>query len=140
MQDLEKGLCELKAPKYWVGAAQKFAKHFQSGIKERYNPLSIQDEKTMLTEEVTDEQAKEGKHLPYRELLGVISYQASCTKLEMRYAVSICGKHRGKWGVKQFGILKKAFEYGYSTRETGLIYSKGLFSWNKCSLVLCRFE
>jgi hypothetical protein len=44
----------------------------------------------------------------------------------MRYAVSICGKHRGKWGVKQFGILKKVFEYGYSTRDTGLIYSKGL--------------
>jgi hypothetical protein len=76
---------------------QKFKKYFQPGVKERYNPLSIQDEKTMLTEEVTDEhQAEEGKHLPYREFLGVISYQASCTKLEMRYAVSICGKHRGK--------------------------------------------
>jgi hypothetical protein len=74
--------------------------------------------------------------------LGVISYQASCTKLEMRYAVSICGKHRGKWGVKQFGILKKVFVYGYSTRETGLIYSKfkgAGWAWNQCSLVLCRF-
>jgi hypothetical protein len=126
VQDLERGLCELKAPKYWEGASEKFKKYFESGIKERYNPLSIQDEKTMLTKEVTDEEAAAGKHLPYRELLGVISYPASCTKLEMRYAVSVCGKHRGKWGVQQFEILKKAFEYGYTTRHTGLIYSKGL--------------
>jgi hypothetical protein len=126
VQDLERGLCELKAPKYWEGASEKFKQYFKSGIKERYNPLSIQDEKTMLTKEVTDEEAKAAKHLPYRELLGVVSYPASCTKLEMRYAVSVCGKHRGKWGVDQFEILKKAFEYGYTTRHTGLIYSKGL--------------
>jgi hypothetical protein len=110
VQDLERGLCELKAPKYWEGALQKFDKHFPTGIKERLNPLSIQDEKTMVTQEVTDEQMEEGKHLPYRELLGVISYHASCTKLEMRYAVSICGKHRTRWGVCQFEILKKVFE------------------------------
>jgi hypothetical protein len=69
---------------------------------------------------------KEAKHLPYRELLGVCSYPASCTKLEMRYAVSVCGKHRGKWGVSQFNVLKKMFEYGHTTRHTGIIYSKGL--------------
>jgi hypothetical protein len=126
VQDLEKGLCELKSPKYWEGAATKFKSHFPDGIKTRLNPLSVADERTMLTCEVSDEQAKAGKHLPYRELLGVVSYAASCTKLEMRYAVSICGKHRGKWGIEQFQILKKMFEYGFTTRHTGLIYSKGL--------------
>jgi hypothetical protein len=126
VQDLERGLCELKAPKYWESAAAKFENHFPDGIKTRLNPLSIADEKTMLTCEITDEEAEEGKHLPYRELLGVVSYAASCTKLEMRYAVSVCGRHRGKWGVKQFEILKKMFEYGFTTRHTGLIYSKGL--------------
>jgi hypothetical protein len=128
VQDLHRGLCELKAPKYWEGAAQKFVKHFPKGIKERHNPLSIQDEKFMLTEEISDEQVEEAKHLPYRELLGVVSYHASCTKLEMRYAVSICGRHRGRWGVEQFNVVKKMFEYGYTTRHTGLIYSKGLDS------------
>jgi hypothetical protein len=44
----------------------------------------------------------------------------------MRYAISICGKHRSKWGVKQFNILKKVFEYGYTTRHLGIIYSRGL--------------
>jgi hypothetical protein len=126
LQDFERGLCELKAPKYWEGAALKFDKYFENGIKERLNPLSIQDERSMLTKEVSDEQVEEAKHLPFRELLGVISYHASCTKLEMRYAVSVCGKHRGRWGVEQFNILKKLFEYGYTTRFTGLIYSKGL--------------
>ena len=126
LQDLDRGLCELKAPKYWEGAALKFQKYFENGIKERLNPLSIIDEKTMLSKEVSDEEAEKAKHLPYRELLGVISYHASCTKLEMRYAVSICGRHRGKWGSEQFNILKKMFEYGYTTRHTGLIYSKGL--------------
>jgi hypothetical protein len=125
-QDLERGLCELKAPKYWEGAAQKFKEHFPKGLKERHNPLSVQDEKILLTEEVSDEQVKEAKHLPYRELLGVCSYPASCTKLEMRYAVSVCGKHRGRWGVIQFNILKKMLEYGHTTRHTGIIYSKGL--------------
>ena len=126
VQDLEKGLCELKSPKYWEGAATKFKRHFPDGIKTRLNPLSVADERTMLTCEISDEQAEAGKHLPYRELLGVVSYAASCTKLEMRYAVSICGKHRGKWGIEQFQILKKMFEYGFTTRHTGLIYSKGL--------------
>jgi hypothetical protein len=125
-QDLKLGLCELKAPKYWEGAAQKFEKYFKNGIKERHNPLTIIDEKFMLNEEVGDEEVEEARNLPYRELLGVISYPASCTKLEMRYAVSICGKHRGRWGKKQFQIVMKAFEYGFTTRHTGLIYSKGL--------------
>jgi len=126
IQDLKLGLCELKAPKYWEGAAQKFEKYFKNGIKERHNPLTIIDEKFMLNEEVSDEEVEEARNLPYRELLGVISYPASCTKLEMRYAVSICGKHRGRWGKKQFQIVMKAFEYGFTTRHTGLIYSKGL--------------
>jgi hypothetical protein len=44
----------------------------------------------------------------------------------MRYAVSICGKHRPKWGKRQFKVLLKVFEYGYTTRHLGIIYSNGL--------------
>ena len=95
-------------------------------MKERHNPLSIYDEKTMLEEEVSDTEVEEAKHLEYRELLGIVSYPASCVKLEMRYAISICGKHRSRWGKKQFNILKKVFEYGFTTRHMGIIYSRGL--------------
>ena len=95
-QDLGRGLCELKSPKYWEAALLKIGKYFEGGVKERWNPLSIYDEKIMLEEEVSDEDHEAAKHLEYRELLGIISYPASCVKLEMRYAISICGRHRGK--------------------------------------------
>ncbi len=88
--------------------------------------LSTYDEKIMLEEEVSDEDHEAAKHLEYRELLGIISYPALCVKLEMRYAISICGRHRGKWGLKQFKILRKVFEYGFTTRHIGIIYCKGL--------------
>jgi hypothetical protein len=104
---------------------ERLAKYFPKGVKERWNPLSVYDEKVMM-EDVTDEDFEEAKHLEYREVCGIISYPASCTKLELRYAVSVCGRHRSKWGKKQFGIMLKVFEYGYTTREMGLIYSKGL--------------
>ncbi len=45
IQDMELGLCELKAPKYWEGAALKFTKYFKGGIKDRFNPLTSIDEK-----------------------------------------------------------------------------------------------
>jgi hypothetical protein len=126
IQNLELGTLELKAPKYWESALMKLEKWFKVGVKERFNPLSVYDEKTMLEEEVTDEQVAEALDLPYREVCGIISYPASCTKLEMRYAISVCGKHRSRWGKKQFKIMLKVFEYGYTTRHLGLIYSKGL--------------
>jgi hypothetical protein len=125
-QDLERGLCELKSPKYWEAALLKVGKYFEGGVKERHNPLSVYDEKFMLEVEVSDAEYEEAKHLEFRELLGIVSYPASCVKLEMRYAISICGRHRGKWGVKQFNVLKKVFEYGFTTRHLGIIYSKGL--------------
>ena len=127
IQDLELGLCELKAPKYWESALLKVNKYFKNGVKERYNPMSVYDEKIM-NETVSDDEFEQAKHLEYRELVGIISYQAGCTKLEMRYAVSICSRHRSKWGLKQFNVLLKLFEYGYTTRFTGIIYSKGLDS------------
>jgi hypothetical protein len=125
-QDLERGLLEMKSPKYWETAAEKFSSHFPKGIKERQNPLSLYDEKVLLEEVVSDQEFEDARDLPYRELCGVISYAAGCVKLEMRYAISVCGKHRGKWGRRQFKILLKCFEYGFTTRDTGLIYSKGL--------------
>ena len=126
IQDIERGICELKSPKYWESALVKIGKYFSNGVKERFNPLSIYDEKFMIESEVSDQEFEEAKDLQFRELLGVISYPASCVKLEMRYAISICGKHRTRWGVKQFKVLMKVFEYGYTTRHMGIVYTRGL--------------
>jgi hypothetical protein len=106
LQDLVKGTCELKSPKYWELAAEKFKHLFPDGYRTRKNPLTVSDEKIMLME-VTDDEFEEAKDLPFRELCGVCSYPAACCKLELRYAISVCGRHRTKWGVKQFEVLKK---------------------------------
>jgi hypothetical protein len=126
IQNIELGLCELRSPKYWETALLKMGKYFKGEVKERHNPLSMYDEKFMVESEVTDKEWGEAKHLEFRELLGIVSYPASCVKLEMRYAISICGRHRSKWGIKQFNVLKKVVEYGFTTRHLGIIYSRGL--------------
>ena len=56
----------------------------------------------------------------------VCSYPAACCKLELRYAISVYGRHRSKWGRKQFEVLNRVFEYGLTTKDVGIIYSKGL--------------
>ena len=61
-QDLKLGICELKAPKYWETALTKFSKFFPNGVKERFNPMSVYDEKLM-QDEVTDKEFEEAKDL-----------------------------------------------------------------------------
>ena len=97
-QDLERGLFEMKLPECWVKAAELYKKHFPNGLKSRGTPLAVADER-ILNLEVTDADFEEAKHLPYRELLGTVSYPAACVKLEMRYCVSVLGRFRGKWGL-----------------------------------------
>jgi hypothetical protein len=40
----------------------------------------------------------------------------------MRYAMSVLSRHRTKWGKRHFIVLLKSLEYGYSTRDKGIIY------------------
>jgi hypothetical protein len=58
-QDLTRGLCELKSPKYWESAFEKFSSYFPNGIKERLNPLTVHDEKFLLGEAVSDDEFEE---------------------------------------------------------------------------------
>lgn len=124
-QDLKLGLFELTIPEYWLKAVNSFKQFFPSGCKYRAVPISVADDKVM-TEAVTDEEFAEAKNLPYRQLCGVVSYPAASVKIEMRYVVSVCGRYRAKWGLKQWAVLKKAFEYGYATRHVGILYSRDL--------------
>jgi hypothetical protein len=124
-QDMELKTAELKMPRYWKKAAGGFAHLFSNGLKERRTPLTAYDEK-ILEEAPTDAEVAEAKHLPYREVLGVMSFPASCCKFEMKYAISVLGSRRGAWGKKHFEIVLKVFEYGVFTCELGVMYSKGL--------------
>ena len=134
-QDLTRGLCELKCPEYWTKAEDKFRHLFPNGQKERLNVLTPYDEKALL-EKVTDEECQQAAHLPFRELVGVISYPAACSKLEMRYCVSMLGRYRSRWGHKQFAVALKAFEYGCTTKDMGIIYSRDLDAHGK-NVIYC---
>ena len=124
-QCLETNTMELKMPRYFEKAAEGFKHLFPGGMKERSVPLSVHDETTLL-KEPTPEEIEAAKHLPYRNLLGVLSYPASNCKFEMKYAISVCGSRRGGWNTKQFEVVKHILEYGYYTRHLGVIYSDGL--------------
>ena len=124
-QDFEFNTCELNMPKYWRKAAGGFAHLFPNGLKERGVPITKDDE-NILKEDPTDEEIKAARDLPYREILGVMSFPASCCKFEMKYAISVLGSRRGGWSAKHFGVVLKVFEYGVHTCEIGLMYSKGL--------------
>ena len=106
---MENGICKLKAPKCWEAAALKFVHLYPNGLKHRRNPLSVIDEKVM-EEDASDDEHEKAKNLPYRELCGVYSYPAPCSKLEIWYAISVCGRCRGKWGRRQLDVLRKMFE------------------------------
>ena len=83
-------------------------------------PFSPADEKLLV--EPTAEEIKAAEHLPYPNLLEVVQYLSNYTKLELKYAMSRLSRHRTKWGLNHFKILKKSLEYGWSTRVMGLKY------------------
>ena len=124
-QDMEHHTCELKMPKYWKKAAAGFAHLFPTGMKERGVPMTNYDEK-ILQVDPTDAEIQEARDLPYREILGVMSFPVSMCKFEMKYAISVLGSRRGGWSAKHFGVVLKVFEYGVHTCDIGLMYSKGL--------------
>jgi len=116
---------ELKMPTYFKKAAAGFASFFPKGMKARTVPMSVLDEKT-IEETPTEKEIGEAKGLPFRELLGVLSYPASQCKFEMKYAISMLGSRRSGWNAKQFEVVLKVLEYGLTTCEIGVVYSKGL--------------
>jgi hypothetical protein len=124
-QDMENMTSELSMPKYWRKAASGYSFLFPNGMKERKVPITQYDEKILETAP-TDVEVLSAKSLPYRELLGVMSFPASCCKFEMKYAVSMLGSRRGAWSAKHFDVVLKVFEYGVWTCELGVMYSKGI--------------
>ena len=125
-QDLDRGLVEMKMPKYF-SKAKTFFQPFIKGanFKTRLIPLSVQDEKVLL-HTPTEDEIKHAKHLPYLQAVGILSYPASNCKFEMRYAISVLGSRRSGWSESQFMIAIKLFEYALTTAEIGVMFSKGL--------------
>jgi len=123
-QDLEKKTLEVTQKAYWVKAVERFREYYPSGPKKRLVPITIAD--AALIEVATAEDVEKAKALPYRELLGLLNYPMVHTKLEGRYALSLLARHAHAWSEHHFSLLLKVLEYGYTTRDIGIIYSKDL--------------
>jgi hypothetical protein len=124
-QNLDEGTFELKMPKYFEKAMKFFQEFRTSGFKTRTIPLTVLDEKYCF-EIPTPNEIADAKHLPFLQAIGILSYPASNCKFEMRYAVSVLGSKRAGWSRRHFDIAVKLFEYALTTKDIGLIYSKGL--------------
>ena len=124
-QCLKTNTCELKMPRYFKKAAAAFKTFFPGGMKKRIVPMAVLDEK-LVGIAPTEEDISDAKYLPFRQILGVLSYPASQCHFAMKYSISVLGSRRGGWNKAQFDVLLKVFEYGVTTCEIGVIYSKGL--------------
>ena len=126
VQDFENKTLEVTQCKYWEKCVQRNSDLWENGIPEsRATPMTPADA-TFLTLPVSDQDFEEAKHLEFPQLLGQIQFPSVYTKLEMRFAMSLLSRQRAKWSKKAFQILVKALEYGYASRQIGLLYSCGL--------------
>ena len=123
--DLDNGTLEIKQPKYWVAAAETFKMYFKDGIA-GMKPRRIPVPEGTKCQPATDEEFEEAKHLPMQELLGTLGFPAMHTKLEIRHSVSMVQRHAHKWSLLHFKLALNILEYGYHTREIGLMFSRGL--------------
>eukprot|EP00935_MAST-01C_sp_MAST-1C-sp1_P002836 g2836.t1 len=121
-QDLVNKTLELTQAGYWEKAAVRFEEHYPNGVPHRTVPLTPGECDSMLRESTEDE-VNAAKHLPYRELLGLINYPCTLTKLECRYYISVASRHSHAWSKRHFDGLLKVLAYCYTTRHIGIMYS-----------------
>ena len=124
-QDLVRKLLFVTQKQYWEKAVKRFSEYMPGGPRMRKIPLTP-SEATALLVEPTEEEKEDAAHLPYRELLGVVNYAYSNTKLEGRYYMSLLARFANGWSARHFKGLVKTLEYGYATREIGIVYSADL--------------
>ena len=125
-QDFVAKTLEVTQAKYWEKCADKNKGLWKDGqVPHRAIPLSPADAAFLLLP-VSDEDFEDAKDLEFPQILGQIQFPTVYTKLEMRFAISLISRQRSKWSRKSFKILVKALEYGYTTRNIGLMFSCGL--------------
>ena len=125
-QDFVNKTLEVTQAPYWEKCVEKNKDQWPDGIPvHRAIPLSPTDAAFLLLP-VSDEDFQEAQHLEFAQILGQIQFPSVYTKLEMRFAISMISRQRSKWSKKSFKILIKMLEYGFATRDIGLMYSCGL--------------
>ena len=125
-QDFVAKTLEVTQAGYWEKCVEKNKDLWPDGKPvHRATPLTPADSAYLILP-VSDEDFEEAKHLEFAQILGQIQFPSVYTKLEMRFAISMISRQRSKWSKKSFKILVKMLEYGFATRNIGLMYSCGL--------------
>ena len=118
-QCTEKGLLEFTQPEYWERLANEFQIDKRITVK---TPLPPTTDFEVSTEELHEA----AKHLPYQNLVGAMLYPAVMCKLEMKHALSLLGAHMHNYTKQHYELALHCLQYGYTTRNMGLIFSRGL--------------
>ena len=87
--------------------------------KAPYHPSS--DKKL---ERATDEEVAEAQHLPFRPLLGAVSYCANISRPDIAATVSIISTHTSRPSIRVYELLKHLLRYLRSTSSLALVYKK----------------
>jgi hypothetical protein len=120
-QDLDRGITELKQPKYWTALSVRFGKY----LPDKFNTKVPLPEGTK-TQPGTEADHELAKHFPYPELVGAIAYPAAHTKLELRYAISQLSRYMSNWTLEHWKLAVQTLKYGISTKEIGIMFSRSL--------------
>ena len=121
-QDLDRGIIELRQPKYWEELGKQYSQYGVKAPFKTYTPLP----EGYKMPESTPEEHEKAKKLPYRELVGSLMYPAVMTKLEIRFAVSQLARFMTNWTEEHWKCALMTLKYGITTRYFGVIFSRGL--------------
>ena len=122
VHDVEAGTLEVKQPQYWVSAVDRFVEYFPRGPRKREIPWG----ENVKIEKATATEVEEAKHLPMRELLGVMGFPILHTKVECRVYLQLLQQQTQGWSKQHFQLALQLLEYCYTTREIGIMFSRGL--------------
>lgn len=89
------------------------------------NPVSTQMDlgtKLKKNEEVSDEEQK----LPYRELVGALTYLSVTTRPDISYTISKLGQFNNCYGIEHWKAAKRVLRYLKGTADSGIIFKKQL--------------
>lgn len=81
------------------------------------NPLSWADSPT------TEDERQEMKNIPYRELIGSLSYISQCTRPDVALTVSKLAQFSSNPGKRHWAEAKRTLRYLASTKKYHLHYS-----------------
>jgi hypothetical protein len=70
----------------------------------------------------TEEEMREAKTLPYKELVGKLMYLATCTRPDIAFTVRELAKYMSNYGVHHWKAAKHLLRYLQGTRSHGILY------------------